>query len=126
MRIITFQEFLKKYSTISNRFIDEYYALLLNDNIDSFYINLEDVEKWLKLNKVEIKKILLKNFKKNVDYKIDKKKEIILLNPSTFKKICMISKSKKAEEVREYFMKIEENLFKYKEYIINKLKQRLK
>ena len=100
MRIITFQEFLKKYSTISNRFIDEYYALLLNDNIDSFYINLEDVEKWLKLNKVEIKKILLKNFKKNVDYKIDKKKEIILLNPSTFKKICMISKSKKAEEVR--------------------------
>ena len=95
----------------------------MNDNIDSFYINLEDVEKWLKLNKVEIKKILLKNFKKNVDYKIDKKKEIILLNPSTFKKICMISKSKKAEEVREYFMKIEENLFKYKEYIINKLKQ---
>ena len=47
MRIITFQEFLKKYSTISNRFIDEYYTLLLNDNIDSFYINLEDVEKWL-------------------------------------------------------------------------------
>ena len=126
MRIITFQEFLKKYSTISNRFIDEYYALLLNDNIDSFYINLEDVEKWLKLNKVEIKKILLKNFKKNVDYKIDKKKEIILLNPSTFKKICMISKSKKAEEVREYFMKIEENLFKYKEYIINKLKRNIK
>ena len=126
MRIITFQEFLKKYSTISNRFIDEYYALLLNDNIDSFYINLEDVEKWLKLNKVEIKKILLKNFKKNVDYKIYKKKEIILLNPSTFKKICMISKSKKAEEVREYFMKIEENLFKYKEYIINKLKRNIK
>jgi len=126
MRIITFQEFLKKYSTISNRFIDEYYALLLNDDIFSFYINLEDVAKWLKLNKVEIEKILLKNFKKNIDYKVDKKKEIILLNPSTFKKICMISKSKKAEEVREYFMKIEENLFKYKEYIINKLKQRLK
>ncbi len=126
MRIITFQEFLKKYSTISNRLIDEYYALLLNDDIDSFYINLEDVAKWLKLNKVEIKKILLKNFKKNIDYKIDKKNEIILLNPSTFKKICMISKSKKAEEVREYFMKIEENLFKYKEYIINKLKRNIK
>ena len=126
MRIITFQEFLKKYSTISNRFIDEYYALLLNDNIYSFYINLEDVAKWLKLNKVEIKKLLLKNFKKNVDYKIDKNKETILLNSFAFKKICMISKSKKAEEVREYFLKIEENLFKYKEYIINKLKQRLK
>lgn len=126
MRIITFQEFLKKYSTISNRFIDEYYALLLNDDIYSFYINLEDVAKWLKLNKVEIKKLLLKNFKKNVDYKIDKNKETILLNSFAFKKICMISKSKKAEEVREYFLKIEENLFKYKEYIINKLKQRLK
>ena len=126
MRIITFQEFLKKYSTISNRFIDEYYALLLNDDIYSFYINLEDVAKWLKLNKVEIKKLLLKNFKKNVDYKIDKNKETILLNSFAFKKICMISKSKKAEEVREYFLKIEENLFKYKEYIINILKQRLK
>lgn len=126
MRIITFQEFLKKYSTISNRFIDEYYTLLLNDNIDSFYINLEDVAKWLKLNKVEIKKILLKNFKKNVDYKIDKKNNIILLNSFAFKKICMISKSTKAEEVREYFLKIEENLFKYKEYIINKLKRSLK
>jgi phage anti-repressor protein len=98
----------------------------LNDDIYSFYINLEDVAKWLKLNKVEIKKLLLKNFKKNVDYKIDKNKETILLNSFTFKKICMISKSKKAEEVREYFLKIEENLFKYKEYIINKLKQRLK
>ena len=126
MRIITFQEFLKKYSTISNRFIDEYYTLLLNDNIDSFYINLEDVAKWLKLNKVEIKKILFKNFKKNVDYKIDKKNDIILLNSFAFKKICMISKSTKAEEVREYFLKIEENLFKYKEYIINKLKRSLK
>ena len=38
----------------------------------------------------------------------------------------MISKSKKAKEVREYFLKVEETLDKYKNYIINSLKTQVK
>jgi phage anti-repressor protein len=45
-------------------------------------------------------------------------KEKILLTPNCFKKICQLTKSKKGNEVREYFIKVEETLFRYKNYII--------
>jgi hypothetical protein len=70
---------------------------------------------------------------KNVDYTLEKiverggkPKENILLKSSTFKKLCMMLNNKKAKEVREYFLKVEETLDKYKNYIINSLKTQVK
>jgi phage anti-repressor protein len=133
--MITFADFLKKYSTIPNQFINDFYGIVKDyrDLDDLFYISLEDVSKWINQRKGNIKRTLLKNFSKNVDYTLEKvverggkPKENILLKSSTFKKLCMMLNNKKAKEVREYFLKVEETLDKYKNYIINSLKTQVK
>jgi phage anti-repressor protein len=133
--MIEFSEFLKKYSTIPNQFIDDFFKIIknYNDFDNLFYINLDIVARWVNQKKSNIKRTLVKNFSKNVDYSIEKieigrgkPKENILLKSSTFKKLCMMLNNKKAKEVREYFLKVEETLDKYKNYIINSLKIQVK
>jgi len=133
--MIEFSDFLKKYSTIPNQFIDDFFKIIKNyDDFDNlFYIYLDNVSKWVNQKKSNIKRTLIKNFSKNVDYSIEKieigrgkPKENILLKSSTFKKLCMMLNNKKAKEVREYFLKVEETLDKYKDYIINSLKTQVK
>ena len=133
--MIEFSEFLKKYSTIPNQFIDDFFKIIknYNDFDNLFYINLDIVARQVNQKKSNIKRTLVKNFSKNVDYSIEKieigrgkPKENILLKSSTFKKLCMMLNNKKAKEVREYFLKVEETLDKYKNYIINSLKTQVK
>ena len=68
--MITFAEFLKKYSTIPNQFINDFYGIVKDyrDLDDLFYISLEDISKWINQRKGNIKRTLLKNFSKNVEY----------------------------------------------------------
>ena len=132
--MITFAEFLKKYSTIPNQFIDDFFKVLqYTDYNDTFFINFDNVVKWLGQRKDSTKRTLVDNFIKNIDYTLKKNdkfrgkpKNEILLKQSTFKKLCMISKSNRAKEVREYFLNVEETLDKYKDYIINSLKTQVK
>ena len=133
--MITFAEFLKKYSTIPNQFIDDFFGIIKNyqDLDDLFYISLDDISKWINKRKDNLKQVLVKNFSQNIDYTLKKvierggkPKEIILLKSTTFKKLCMILNNKKAKEVREYFLQVEETLDKYKNYIINSLKVQVK
>ena len=62
--MITFAEFLKKYSTIPNQFIDDFFGIIknYNDLDDLFYISLDDVSKWLNQKKSNIKRTFIKNF----------------------------------------------------------------
>ena len=45
-------------------------------------------------------------------------KEIILMTPDCFKRMCLLSKTNKAEEVRTYFIELEKLILNYKNYII--------
>ena len=70
----------------------------------------------------------METYIKNVDYKIKngtstggRPEEIIMITPECFKRLCMSSKTLKAEEVRTYFIEIEKHLDKYKNYIIEGL-----
>jgi phage anti-repressor protein len=127
--MISLQEYLKKYSTISNKFVDDFFGLydVKTKNTD-FIISLDIIAKWLKSTKGDMNKTLTNSYVKNVDYKILKGKstggrpsDIILLTPDCFKRLCMLSRTKKAEEVRTYFLEIEKHLDKYKNYIIDAL-----
>lgn len=51
--------------------------------------------------------------------------EDIMLTPTCFKRLAMMSRTAKAEEVREYFLKIEAHLEKYKNYIINAMNKKI-
>jgi phage anti-repressor protein len=106
-------------------FLASFYCYLKYDYKNDFVIDLDNVWKWLEFsNKAHAKTVLTKHFKVNTDYKFlltkmgeQKKdsrgghnKEIIMLNINTFKKICLKSETKKANEIHDYFIKLEEIL----------------
>lgn len=125
----TFPDYLKKYSSISSKFIDDFfglhdYKIIFND----IYINFDLVVKWLKTRKNDLKDTLVKSYVKNVDYNIKKGKSnggrpsnIIMLSYDCFRRLCMLSRTAKAEEVRSYFIDIEKHIHKYKDHIIDAL-----
>ena len=125
--------YLHKYSTINSKFIDDFFNLYnYETSQNDFVININIISKWLKSNKSDIKKTLIRTYIKNVDYKIKKgtstggrPEEIIMITPECFKRLCMSSKTLKAEEVRTYFIEIEKHLDKYKNYIIEGLNNRI-
>jgi phage anti-repressor protein len=128
--LVSLSEYLKKYSTISSSFIDDFYALYnYNTNDSDFVIDLEILAKWLKAEKKHLKETLINSYIKNIDYKVSKKdtntggrkSELIILTPDCMKRLCMSSRTKKAEEVRTYFIELEKHLDKYKNYIIDGL-----
>jgi len=126
-------EFLKTYSKVSNKFIDDFFGLYDINNKNNFIINLDKVSVWLNSRKDNLKETLNNSYNINVDYIINKykngkkgaPKEEILLSVKCFKLLCMQSRTKKAVEVREYFYALEELIDKYKNYIIEGLKDKI-
>jgi hypothetical protein len=105
-------------------FVASFYCYLnYNQNTD-FVIDLDNIWEWLDFSKKDKAKALLeKHFKYNIDYKIlfrrsaeqDKthgghNKETILLTIKTFKLFCIKAGTRKAGEIHEYFIKLEEIL----------------
>jgi phage anti-repressor protein len=128
-----FKTYLKTYSSINKSFIDDFYEISNPDiETDDFIIDLEQVAKWLKTTKATLKKTLLKSYTENFDYIIKveqpeqgQKTEKILLTPTCFKRLCMVSRTKKADQVRTYFIQLEKHLDKYKDHIIRQLTNKI-
>jgi phage anti-repressor protein len=129
-----FKDFLKKYSNLNDEFIDDFYNIYeFNENNNSDYmIDLDIVSKWLDTRKRKLKETLVKSYNKNIDYILQKEKtgkisktnkEIILLTPDCFKRMCLLSRTKKAEDVRTYYLELEKLLNNYKDYIIEGLQK---
>ena len=125
--------FIKSKNIIPSKFIDDFYKIYDFENTnEDFIIDLEVISKWLGTEKGKLKETLIKSYLLSVDYtiklrknaKISKSnKEIIYLTPDCFKRMCFLSKTKNAEEVRTYYFELEKLLNNYKNYIINGLKK---
>jgi phage anti-repressor protein len=132
---ISLKDYLKKFSSISNKFIDDFFSLY-DENTDNndFVVDIDSVSKWLKILRGNIKKTLSETYREKIDYKISNNKSInagrpretIYLTPDCFKRICMLTKSSKGEEVRSYYIQLEKHIDKYKDNIINDLRSRVK
>jgi phage anti-repressor protein len=134
-----FIDFIKKYTNISNKFIDDFYEIF-NDDIEiynnSFIINSEILIKWLNIkqrenfiNTIENSYILDKDYiieYPNKNTKGGGNKKIYYLTTKAAKKYCLMTKSDKGNEVRNYFINIEEVLYKFKDYIIKGLYDKIK
>jgi phage anti-repressor protein len=123
-------------------FISSFYTYLNYDSKTDFVIELESVWKWLGFGrKEECKRVLTKHFKQDIDYKIvfrqpaenpnthinvgGRPKEISLMTINTFKKLCLKSDTKKADEIHDYFIKLEETLQEIVNEESNELKLQL-
>ena len=114
----------EKFSDFEQQlFLTSFYCYLNYHPINDFVIDLDDVWKWLGFSqKVNVKTLLEKQFVIDKDYKkslllqqkqsIHKKgghnKEIFMLNIKTFKLLCLKAGTKKADEIHDYYMKMEE------------------
>ena len=113
---LSLQDYLKKYSSINNKFIDDFFNLMEYRDYESNekIVDLDKVIKWLDINKGKAKETLIKSYRKNIDYIIKKvikptksgsgghNVEKILLTIHCFKKFCQLTKSKHGDDVRNY------------------------
>jgi len=106
-------------------FIASFYCYLKHDTRKDFVIDLDDVWPWLGFYaKFNAKRLLEKYFMIDKDYKFlllrteeqthetrgGHNKVNIMLNIDTFKKFCLKAGTKKADEIHDYYIKLEETL----------------
>jgi hypothetical protein len=103
-------------------FIASMYGFLNYSRTD-YVIDLDDIWKWCGFSlKLNAKRVLEKNFVIDKEYKCllcklekqkgrgGKNKEQILMTINTFKRFCMKAGTKKAEQIHEYYINLEETL----------------
>ena len=123
-------------------FVSSFYCYLNYDKNIDFVIDLDDIWKWLGFSqKIRAKECLEKYFKLDIDYKKlafsdgkassnDEKwggqnKQTILLTIKCFKSLCLKAQTKKASEIHEYYMKMEEVLHQIVEEETDELRLQL-
>lgn len=129
---LSVDEVLKIFTTVPKKFIDDFYKFTINkDNDSNFYIDVDKLSLWLDVNKYTILRMLQRNYQEGIDYikYLDNKKtsqkanhkKVILLTSECMKRICMSSRSEKAETVRSYFIELEEFIIHYNDQIVDGL-----
>lgn len=103
-------------------FVASFYGFLNYDSKTDFVVDLDNIWKWLGFGqKVNAKRVLEKNFILDKDYKLSlcqlakqtthtkggHNRETFMLNIDTFKKFCLKAETKKADEIHDYFIKLE-------------------
>lgn len=121
-------------------FLSSFYCYLKYDNQNDFVIDLDNIWKWLDFSQKDAsKRVLEKNFLINKDYRIfapqvggakkenrgGHNKEIIMLNIDTFKKFCLKAGTKKADEIHNYFIKLENIMFEITKEECEELKNQI-
>lgn len=106
-------------------FVGSFYCFLNYNQREDFVIDLDNVWKWIGFSsKYNSKRMLEKHFIIDIDYKnllrqVEEQdtqthgghnKETILMNIRTFKLFCLKAGTKKAEQIHEYYIKLEETL----------------
>ena len=133
----------EKFSCFEQQlFVSSFYCYLNYDKNIDFVVDLDNVWKWLGFNqKIDCKRLLEKHFVIEIDYKnlalftpkasLEKEKhggqnkQTILLTIKCFKSLCLKAQTKKASEIHEYYMKLEETLHEIVEEETNELKLQL-
>jgi hypothetical protein len=114
---------LDKFTSDQQKIFVTHFYCYLNYKKNEFILNLDDVWKFIGYSRIDpCKKVLVKKFKENIDYTIstggvkNKKnlggsglnKEQIMLTIDCFKRLCMFANTKEAENIREYYVALED------------------
>ena len=121
-------------------FLSSFYCYLNCDTKNDYVIDLDKIWKWLDFStKFNAKRLLENNFTVDKDYtkslllkekqtihtKGGLNREIFMLNIETFKKFCLKAGTKKADEIHDYYMKLEEIIHNILQEECNELKLQL-
>ena len=126
-------------------FVSSFYCYLNYDKNNDFVVDIDNVWEWLGFNqKVKAVLLLEKKFKSEIDYKFiteddnsllckpDKQgkwgghnKQKIFLTVKCFKSLCLKAQTKKASEIHDYYLKLEELLQEIVEEETDELRKQL-
>jgi phage anti-repressor protein len=102
-------------------FVASFYTFLHHDPKKDYVISLDDVWKWCGFSRKDHgKRLLNRHFTQNIDYKLFPRTEenlkngrpieSILMTVNTFKKLCLKAGTKRADEIHDYYIKLEDLL----------------
>ena len=122
-------------TTEQQLFISSFYCYL-NYKSDDFVIDLDDIWNWLGFTRKDnAKTVLERHFVKDVNYQTKnifpaiagkgRPSEKIMLSIKTFKKMCLKANTSKANEIHEYYLKLEETLHEVIDEESNELRLQL-
>ena len=128
----------------SQLFVSSFYCYLNYDKNIDFVVDLDNIWKWLGFQqKYHAKTVLEKHFRLDIDYKTalatsgtvseeayikqngGQNKQTILLTIKCFKSLCLKAQTKKAGEIHEYYMKMEDVLHQIVEEETDELRLQL-
>lgn len=131
------QKLREKFTEQEQQLFVQNFCMYLNyDKENDYVIDLDQVWQWMGFStKQKAKELLVKHFSANEDYKIvplfseknpqevfnqtvensqgGRPAEKIMLNIKTFKRMCMKANTKKASEIHDYYITMEETLQEY-------------
>ena len=129
-------DFLKKYTAISHKFIDEYYKFYEMCVKEKFGIEGSKIIKYLEIDSEKFFYERLRNkFILNQDYIIKKLEEkkikdtqnvYYYLSFDGFEKVCMTSRSEKGNAVRDYFITLRKFIEYYRQHFANNINKMAK
>jgi len=121
-------------------FVSSFFCYLNHNSKNEFIIDLNNIWKWVGFSRKDpAKRLLEKDFIKDVDYKIllhksveqdenyhgGHNKEQILMTINTFKKLCLKADTKKADDIHDYYISLEEILQETLNEETNELREQL-
>ena len=117
------QKIQETFSTKEQQiFLTSFFAYINYNSKKDFVIDFDSVWKWVGFSRKDHAKTLLeKYFTIDIDYKVflqtrensskgGRSSEKIMLTVNTFKKFCLKANTKKADEIHDYYIKLEELL----------------
>jgi hypothetical protein len=136
---LTISQVIKLFTNVPHKFVNDFLALYDPKDPSRFIIDLNILAKWLDVVKADLMRTLRTSYTLGDDYIQEKPKErkrvgkyggnreiTVTLTADCMKRLCMRSRSAKAETVRTYFIEIEQFLFHYNEEIVDGLMNRIK
>jgi hypothetical protein len=126
-------------------FISSFYCYLNYDKTRDFVVDLNNVWKWIGFStKQNTERVVESNFQEGIDYKKTapyfggavlkddsvkqnggQNKQIIMMTIKCFKALCMKAQTKKATEIHDYYLKLEEVLLDISNEETNELREQL-
>jgi phage anti-repressor protein len=119
---------VKRFTSVPERFVDELFRFYKIDTSQRDAVILLDyVATWLDMRKSNLHRTLTRTYVKGVDYIVERGSNPnktegqrasnnylrVLITPDCFKRLCMLSRTKKAEVVRTYFIDVETQFLRY-------------